>query len=284
MQDGLFQLFFILIIVLASIFDAVSRNRKKRERMEEMEREEAEGEVRAERGDEAPVATAERPRDGVLQGDRGGNGRDTGRGQDPSREEETADAMVPDDLWAILTGERRPPKPAPPSRESEEEPLEPVRTGSSPASARRPSHEPAPSAGSSSGPRSPWGRRPPSPAPPRTPVPLPPPVEVPGEGEVYQEIEEPWANLPDITEGEIGFDERPRERESEPGGRGAPRPRWGKRARVEANPHTRLLVSGRREDLRSAIVLSEVLGTPVGLRGSSVSPAGGGPVPERPER
>ncbi len=73
MDDGIFSLLFFGVLILASVFDAMTRGRRRRRRMEEMEREE-DVEERVE-----PVGTAER---------------------------ETADSMVPSDLWAILTGEQ----------------------------------------------------------------------------------------------------------------------------------------------------------------------------------
>ena len=77
MDDGFFQLLFLGVLILASVFDVMTRGRRKRRRMEEMEREQ----------DEAGEA---------------------GAGTEPTGERETADSMVPDDLWAVLTGQQQP--------------------------------------------------------------------------------------------------------------------------------------------------------------------------------
>ena len=77
MDDGFFQLLFFGVLILASVFDAMTRGRRKRRRMEEMEREE----------------------DGAGE---------AGDGTEPTAERETADSMVPDDLWAVLTGQQQP--------------------------------------------------------------------------------------------------------------------------------------------------------------------------------
>ena len=77
MDDGFFQLLFFGVLILASVFDAMTRSRRKRRRMEEMEREQ----------DEAGEA---------------------GVGTEPTGERETSDSMVPDDLWAVLTGQQEP--------------------------------------------------------------------------------------------------------------------------------------------------------------------------------
>lgn len=77
MDDGFFQLLFFGVLILATVFDAMTRGRRRRRRMEEMEREE----------DEAGEASA---------------------GIETTGERETADSMVPDDLWAVLTGQEPP--------------------------------------------------------------------------------------------------------------------------------------------------------------------------------
>lgn len=79
MDDGFFQLLFFGVLILATVFDAMTRGRRRRRRMEEMEREE----------DEAGEASA-------------------GTETETTGERETADSMVPDDLWAVLTGEQQP--------------------------------------------------------------------------------------------------------------------------------------------------------------------------------
>jgi hypothetical protein len=93
MGEGFGQLVFILILLAAAAFDAMGRNKKKRQRMEEMEREEA---------GEGGVATAERPRPS----DRYSRAPDAPeQPREVSGERETADTMIPDDFWAILTGQ-----------------------------------------------------------------------------------------------------------------------------------------------------------------------------------
>ncbi len=77
MDSGFFQLLFFGVLILATVFDAMTRGRRRRSRMEEMEREE----------DEAGEASA---------------------GIETTGERETADSMVPDDLWAVLTGQQPP--------------------------------------------------------------------------------------------------------------------------------------------------------------------------------
>jgi len=282
-QDGLFQLLFIIVILAASVMDAVSRNRKKREQMEEMERQEEaadwepsdEGEVVATR-DRAPP---ERPRPEAPASPRP-DVPDRAPAPVARKERETSDSMVPDDLWAILTGEQRTPRPQQPrpaESSGREDPAAIASRRTEGALGSEVEREPPPTA------------RPPilSPMPPRggrteTQVPgwrdrlqqrrsptrqsqLPDPVSVPGESEVYQEIEEPWSSLPDITEGEIGEDDRVLL-----AGEGGRRP--GQRPRGSRSAYTRLLESGRPGDLRQAIVLSEILGPPKALRSGDGAP------------
>lgn len=99
MEDGLIQLLFFAFVIVASIIDAATRNKKKRERIEEMEREEA-----MERGEGGVAAPSRRTRQS--------------QGAEASGED-SADSMLPDDLWSILTGQdpstrRRPTASAPP--------------------------------------------------------------------------------------------------------------------------------------------------------------------------
>jgi len=270
MPDGLFQLFFIILIVAASVMDAVARNRKKKERMEEMERAEAEeggaeleedsgGILTRDSGDRDWSGTSSRGKQGRASDDLqpysfGGEPKESEEAEPAPRE--TADAMVPDDLWAILTGESRAPREeeAPPEPEEvKEEAPEPVRARqdyrTAPGAARSPSPESRRSEGRSVG-RSDSARRTP-----------PPPVTVPGESEVYQAIEEPWGDIPDITAGEIRDDGTGADLgDSE--GRAL---KWGARQGRGTSPYVELLKTGNPSDLRQAIVLSEVLGPPVGM-------------------
>jgi len=271
MPDGLFQLFFIILIVAASVMDAVARNRKKKERMEEMERAEAEeGGPELEEDSGGILTTDSGDRDWSETSSRGKQGRTSddlqpysfgGETKEPEEEaqpapRETADAMVPDDLWAILTGESRAPreKETPPEPEEVEvKPPEPVRAEqdyrTAPGTARSPSPESRRSEGRSGG-RSESVRRPP-----------PPPVNVPGESEVYQAIEEPWGDIPDISIGEIRDDGSGADLGDSEG-----RPlKWGARQGRYTSPYVELLKTGNSSDLRQAIVLSEVLGPPVGM-------------------
>lgn len=99
MEEGLFTLLFILFMVAVSIMDAVGRRRKKQRRMEQMEEEEGDG-----AREDSPYTRA--------------SDRETyeayGRTEEEA-ERETADTMVPDDFWAILTGEA--PEGSPPPAE-----------------------------------------------------------------------------------------------------------------------------------------------------------------------
>jgi len=282
-QDGLFQLIFIIVILAASVLDAVARSRKKREQMDEMERqEEAADWEPADDGD--VVATRDPSRTGRPVPDTPDAARRDSPDDAPApvarQERETSDSMVPDDLWAILTGEQRAPRPQPRPVESSgrEDPAAIASRRTEGALGSEVERQPPPPG------------RPPilSPMPPRrgeteTPVPgwrdrmqqrrsptrrsqLPPPVTVPGEAEIYQGIEEPWSSLPDITEGEIGEDDRML-LDGEGGGRMGQRTRVGSRS-----AYTRLLESGKPGDLRQAIVLSEILGPPKALRSGDGTP------------
>ena len=283
MQDGLFQLLFIIVILAASVLDAVARSRKKRERMEEMERQDEAGEWEPV-DDGGEVATRDRSQPGRPIPENAGRAPREVSDDAPApvarQERETSDSMVPDDLWAILTGEQRAPRPQPRPVESSgrEDPAAIASRRTEGALGSEVERQPAPPG------------RPPilSPMPPRrgetkTPAPgwrdrlqqrgsatrrsqLPPPVEVPGESEVYREIEEPWSSLPDITVGEIGEDDRVLP-DGEGGGRMGQRTRVGSRS-----AYTRLLESGKPGDLRQAIVLSEILGPPKALRSGDGTP------------
>ncbi len=97
-----FQLLFILIVVAAAIFDAAGRARRRRMPQPEEESEE----VPVSPG-EARTGAAQRrweaaERGGALEAPEPGTGTATREGR------ETADSMVPADLWAVLTGEASP--------------------------------------------------------------------------------------------------------------------------------------------------------------------------------
>jgi hypothetical protein len=312
MEDGLFQLLFILFFIMAAIFDAVARSRAKRRRMEEMEGAEGEEDVSAGADAEARSRRrAERERehreriqarrkapDGtggevVTRGETGGGGVQ-GEGV-PERE--TADSMVPEDFWAILTGQpTRAPDTA--SERNEPEPRaerewEPDRRDTTGAGA------PDPGGGRRSDPDPPRDAR--------TPVPISPDRWGMGGGEkaprtvaeapeetrrssrwmegvggrddssrwteggtegvheqeerVYRLPPEPWGALEDISSGEIA-DGRGRVQSAAAVGPDAAPVRRG----VGRGTYTRLLETGDIRDLRKAIVIREVLGTPVGFR------------------
>jgi len=295
MGEGVGQLVFILIIMAAAALDAMGRNRKKRQRMEEMDREEAEG------------GTATRTRPG--QGPAGGGPAQGGQ------ERETAETMVPEDFWAILTGQA-PVETEPDTGREEEEGWQAERRRQ--AEARRdeaPSREGTGAEdyrvrGSESDYSAPGSTQ----DPPRRPhIPMPVPsdrytereqttTQAPASGEddspvtrrgarwmegiertaeedairaqeaaAYGDLDEPWGRLEDIAAGErdiaageidleegitdaIGMGEREQTV-------------VGRRRRARAtSAYTRLLETGDLEDLRKAIVLKEVLGSPAGFR------------------
>lgn len=241
-MEGLGQLVFILIIIIAAMLDAIGRSRKRQRRMEEMEREEGE----AEAAGEGWLDTGEAPT------------------RAEQEERETADAMVPDDLWAILTGQA--PAEAPPERQPREEPP------------RRP-HIPAPVPGDRYVTRD-EEEEPAEEAPPATrrgagwmegldreerrrteEAPSPSDEVLAEEAAVYGLPGEPWGEIEDISAGEIG---RGADLELDVAEGEEERP--ARRRAKAASPYVDLLQSGDRGDLRKAIVLSEVLGTPAGFR------------------
>ena len=252
MEDGIFQLLFLGLLILASVFDAVGRRRKRRRRMEEMEREEAAGD-----GEAAGSGTSAR-----WPADPGSVPEDAGT---PSPREtpapagtraggrETADSMVPDDLWAILTGEERsgegrgggPPVPGRiPGEDASGGPdlgtrETPERASPIPEESGR---DPEPSWGDQ--PSAPAGAQPDwQPAPPPVVV-LPDPPRMP-----------PWVPAP--------LPSRGRTPASVPG---ALSPPPGGRVQGAGPMYVNLLREGGSGSLRQAIVLTEVFGTPVALR------------------
>jgi hypothetical protein len=299
MEEGFLTLMFILFMVAASIMDAVGRRKKKQRRMEEMEaEEEAQMEGRASRpvsrqqGDRSEPSQPEAYRQRRPEGD--SRARDTGPsttttpGGGPQAEErdpESAETMVPEDLWAILTGQ--------PPREREPQRTQPrregARSGDDQGSGRSPSTDPGPD--------------------PQIPVPVPqdrmstgaskgsgagskeedPPTRrssrwmegTRGRGEseswsaggaiqeeereAYGLAEEPWgpiegiasADLTEAGEGEI---------QQVSDGAAFQTSRPGRRQTSADTRYTRLLTTGDVEDLRKAIVLREVMGPPVAFR------------------
>jgi hypothetical protein len=287
MGEGFGQFVFLLIILGAAAFDALGRNKKKRQRMEEMEREEAE---------EGGVATAERPRPS----DRYSRAPDAPeQPREVSGERETADSMIPDDFWAILTGQTpvEVEAPSPESRRQTEE-----RTQKEDRAAERSTRD-GTGAQEWRGPGSaqedyrPRRSTEDPPLRPHIPAPVPsdryssrPAAEAdsgaptrrgsawmeglerpaPGaeddaireqEAAVYGSLGDPWGNLEDISTGEIDDDTEL------VGGIGEGEYGLARRRRPRGtSPYTEFLESGNREDLKKAIVLKEVLGAPAGFR------------------
>lgn len=264
-MDELFTLVFILLIVLASVFDAVARNKRKRQQKERMEAEEAE---EAET-DFRPDPRMRREPGGVRQ-----------EGGVATEERETADTMVPDDLWKILTGqlpEESPGQPAPPRPVPREEPRE------------QPEQEVP-------GPRYEWEK---SRRQPETPMPAPQDrmgtsraepqeraeefvhperrserwmagIDREGrrvrseieeeEARIYELPPEPWDQFEDIAAAEIREGEGIGDEISDEGDDLRSRRRRARRGRGAR--YTRLLETGEIDDLRAGLVLKEVLGPP----------------------
>ena len=223
MDDGIFQLLFFGVLILASVFDAMTRGRRRRRRMEKMEREE-EVEERVE-----PVGTAER---------------------------ETADSMVPSDLWAILTGEQ----PAPGS----ESPQTP---------APGPSAEPDPQREAERVPQSDVILEPPSHVEPEW---------LPEFGEASKPEPVPELSLPQSRQAPLRVPDRSYPSTEAPPVEAAPSAIGvskrshtpmpgligvaGARRPGGAAVYAELLRGGGADSLRRAIVLTEVLGEPASLR------------------
>lgn len=215
MDSGLFQLVFIGLIVLASVFDATTRKRRRQQRMEQSERAEEKTKY-------------------------GGERAEAGR---------TADSMIPADLWEVLTGEKRTPERAP---EPEPEP------------APTPEAEPA------------WRVEPGS----YEPYVPPPYVELPAEETpeappVPEVTAVPEAVVVPEAAADPWFEARPRSvpssvpprsGETLAAGSVPGRPTSGPKGRTAAAAYAALLRSGGQGSLRTAIVMSEVLGAPVALR------------------
>ncbi len=286
MDEGVFTLLFIGFMILVSVMDAVGRKRKKQRRMEEMESAEADPENGREpwreRSSDAPAGTTAAERAPAREKEARKRVEATG--------EESAESMLPEDFWAILTGQPRP-QPGPSAPDEGEVARE------SSARREREGDRPLPEADER-------GRRSAGdpPAEPRIPVPVPGDrmstgragadagrptrrsarwmegVESgrdgndPGdaireeEARVYAGLDEPWGELEDITAGDLTTGDAPLRR----GGEKTPsrrRSAYDKRGPDgPASHYTRLLESGSVDDLRKAIVLREVLGRPVAFR------------------
>jgi hypothetical protein len=296
-MDGLFQILIIGLFIVASIFDAVTRGKKKQEQKDRMKAEEAreagEGTTRPRPPRPAPGTAPPRPSGAgttIRPPDRARGGEDarepvgSGRAKAPTgapKAEErrtAADELIPEDFWAILTGQapaRREPEPEAEGRALEPEP--PVRP-----------EVPVPVPSDRySGPRGRMstrekGKPAAKSVPVRTPEVSTPTVSDPdslptrrssrwmeglGKGKAAPRrpdpMDEPWGRFEDISKGEISDGEGSVQGAVDLDGHGDAQLRAG----VSDSPHVRLLASGRKEDLRSAIVLREVLGTPVGARG-----------------
>lgn len=245
MDEGLFSLLFFGIFIVASIFDAVARSRRKKQRMEEMEREDGAVVAETEQGrpDEYPEREWEAPRRQPAEWEAPSGSTSESRSEPASEdggagERETADAMVPEDLWAVLTGQQRP------SPRSEG----PAPAGSSGRYAEDPPVEPR--------------------------IPTPVPSDRYGAGRTPR-----WGGTRDrpaaIGAAEIGGAGRP---EVRPAARAAGSMKRRAVSRLDdtislhsssrrrPSPYTSNLRSGGRQGLREAVVLSEVLGSPLALR------------------
>jgi hypothetical protein len=285
-MEGLFQIVIVLVFVVVSILDGISRKKRQEEQKDRMRRNES-----AEEGVllEDPLEEL-----GELGYDDAGLDRPVpasrGAESDPQARE-TADQLVPADLWAILTGQKPMPEaPAPPP--SERSQLPPVRPEAEPVSADR----------ETEGPWWSWGKGgegeggekgievPPPVIVPEAPLPsragrTSPPGGTrrsarwmegldrePGDVRVGSrpvpdglDAAAVWDAYQDISTGEIGSAEEEGLRYDETVGETAGREGAAGR-RTTASRYAALLTSGNQEDLRSAIVLREVLGPPIGQR------------------
>lgn len=274
MEEGFVTILFILMFVAASIIDAVGRKKKRQRRMEEMEAEDSGEQWSPESSGPGrpPVAVEDDsdryrriPGGGQPDGDRYRRAPTTevepssasaGAPASRERDAESAESMVPDDLWAILTG-RAPQAPAP---QPDPGPQIPVPTPGDRMS-RSTLEGTAPEAEEETTRRSSrwmegmsdrgvsdrWTER-------AEPVDL-------GEAEVYRQLEEPWGKLEDISEGDLTEASSPLSPDDGEGVGRRPRLRGG-----SGTPYTRLLETGSVNDLRKAVVLKEVLDRPMALR------------------
>lgn len=234
MEEGLFQILFFAVLIAASMFDAATRRRRRRRKMQEME------------GEEGTVDSEQQS--GEIAAGPQGSGRTAA--PEPSGRRETADSMVPADLWQILTGQQ--PFPQEPGAE------QPRSKTGSPSGSASPPEVGASSEGDRtdamgrgargrpSGPES--TRRAPSPFE-RTPFPkMPEPAAAPTYRAAPHVPATPPPAAPIVP---------------------ARAPAWiaGRRSAGLALPYVDLLrAGGGRVGLRKAIVLTEVLGPPAALR------------------
>ncbi len=279
-MSGLFELLIIVAFIAAAVFDTVKRNRQREERKREMEEREAAAEAHGEEGEDRTRRTEAMGAERSWEPERESKPErarewEPERSPEPESERETAETMVPEDLWAILTGQvpqggggsgsgaESPPKqprvPAPvPSdrtapREERPDPTRRSRAGQEIGDHTPPAH-------TTSRRSSRW---------------MDGVDEVEarerdamaeGEAAAFGSMEEPWDLFDDIAEGEIldgeggsadalGSLDSPYAARGSRGRRGSGR-----------GEYTRLLETGRLEDLRKAVVLREVLGRPVGFR------------------
>jgi hypothetical protein len=224
MNDGLFQLLFIGVLVLASVLDASTRKRRRQQRMERRERAEAD-------------AAGDSTRDDATMMPQG-----TGQAE----RERTADSMVPADLWEILTGEKRAPTreepaPAPAAEAGPQAPVEPERAWSFDDRVEE-TYEPPPTL-------EPSFEKEPEEAPPEEPRPWAAELEIrrsaqlaaPSAAAMGASLVEP---APPLRHASTARPVR----------------------RPAASVYAELLRSGGPDSLRTAIVVSEVLGPPAALR------------------
>jgi len=269
MGEGVVQLLFIVAVILASVFDAVGRNRKRREQEAsrgaeaDLEAEGVEGEDFLD--EEWDVPEPWEP-EGALKAE------PAPPVSEPRRT--SAEELLPPDLWAILTGQ--------PPRPRTEEPAGQGMGADAPARASAPSSRPTPLGGGAipsaptetrrsarwmegvtdaARPRPPESTTAAGDGPRRAAITGAGPAASPSQGAMV----EPWGALPDITVGEIG---------SAPIGqvdRKNRRPTSGQRGGV-GGTLVRGLVGSSVSELRSAILLREVLGPPVGSQDLDRSP------------
>jgi hypothetical protein len=260
------EILFVLFFLLASILDAVGRSRKKKQRMEDMERAEEEGgegsmgRARSSRtpGERSAATSAPAPRM---------KPRPTVSSPRPtSTPRETADSMIPPDLWEILTGTPAPSRPRGPvgtpmetSRDAESMETEPVGRGSLEVEPSRPISIEAESLERDAPERDAFARE-------RMEAPAPDRLGRFG----LPELRIPAGKAPSTLARSL----------PEEGGRLVASAVWvpTETRRRGASYYGRLLREGKTADLRTAIVLTEVLGPPVALRdvesSSPTSPRG----------
>jgi hypothetical protein len=280
MGDGVVQLLFIVAVLVASVFDAVGRNRKRKQQEEDQRAAEEDGPMDWGAAEEGAWGEPEAPAPAG-----------------PRRS--SAEDLLPPDLWAILTGQ--PPRQADPSGSPEQagsrasEPAHMPSSGAPPApipapvapSIPHPTGETRPGDGSGGTPTrrsSRWMEGVSEADRPRGAESTVAAGSMPrrtttraasaasGRDSAPGAVQgEPWGGLPDITAGEIGAAPAP----------GAPGARRGALTGRVRGPGRRgtgsaaagfQLVGGSVSSLRSAIILREVLGPPLGGQDLDRSP------------